>query len=161
MPRFYKFDYAIRNESGEIVDSSDGSEALSFVEGDNNTIIGLQKALASRSAGDEFSVTIEPGDAYGHSQRSLVRTVTKDMFEVDDLEAGMVFQVGSGDATEVARVMEVNENSVTIDTNHPLAGVTFNFEICVLEAREATTEEVEASQSQNFKHRHSSANENT
>ncbi len=161
MPRFYKFDYSILNDSGDIVDSSDGGEALSFVEGDSNTIVGLQKALANRSAGDEFSVTIGPDEAYGYSQRSLVRSVTKDMFDVDELEVGMVFQVGSGDAAEVARVVEVNENSVTIDANHPLAGVTFNFEICVLEAREATVEEIEASQLAGFNENHSSANENT
>ncbi len=144
MPGYYKFDYVIRDPDGEIVDSSDGSEALSFVEGDGSTIRGLEDALMGRSAGDEFQVTILPDDAYGLSQRSLIRTVSTDMFEldIDELKVGMVFQVGSGDAVEVVKVTEISEEGITIDGNHPLAGITFNFDIKVLEAREATHEEM-------------------
>jgi len=144
MPGYYKFDYVIRDPDGEVVDSSDGSEALSFVEGDGSTIRGLEDALMGRSAGDEFQVTILPDDAYGLSQRSLIRTVSTDMFEldIDELKVGMVFQVGSGDAVEVVKVTEISEEGITIDGNHPLAGITFNFDIKVLEAREATHEEM-------------------
>ena len=146
MPGYYKFDYVIRDADGEIVDSSAGGEALSFVEGDGSTIQGLQDALTGRSAGDEFQVTIGPEDAYGWSQRSLIRTVSKDSFDldIDEIEIGMVFQVGTGDAVEVARVTGITEEGITIDTNHPLAGITFNFDIKVVEAREATKDELNA-----------------
>jgi len=145
MPGYYKFDYVIRNTEDEIVDSSAGGEALSFVEGDGSTIKGLEEALAGKSTGDEFKVTIEPDDAYGWSQRALIRTVSSEMFDldVDELKVGMVFQVGSGDSVEVIKVTEITEEGITIDANHPLAGITFNFDIKVLEAREATSEEIE------------------
>lgn len=143
MPYYYKFDYWIRNADGEIVDSSDGGEALSFVEGDDNTITGLQNALAGHNAGDEFKVTIGPDEAYGWSQRKLIRTVSREMFEIDEVDVGMIFQVGSGEDGEVAKIINIGEDEITIDSNHPLAGVTFNFEIKVLEAREARTEELE------------------
>jgi FKBP-type peptidyl-prolyl cis-trans isomerase SlyD len=145
MPGYYKFDYVIRNAEGEIVDSSAGGEALSFVEGDGSTIAGLENALVGKSTGDEFKATIGPDDAYGWSQRALIRTVTSDMFEldVDELKVGMVFQVGSGDSVEVIKVTEITEEGIVIDANHPLAGITFYFDIKVLEAREATSEEVE------------------
>ncbi|MFP6808092.1 MAG: peptidylprolyl isomerase [Pseudomonadales bacterium] len=143
MPRFYRFNYSILNNEGVVVDSSDGGEAISFVEGDNDTIIGLQEALAGRSVGEEFSVTIEPGEAYGFSKRSLIRNISREMFDADDLAVGMIFQVGAGGDGEVARVVEVSDEHVTIDSNHPLAGVTFNFDIKVLEAREASAEELE------------------
>ena len=65
MPRFYKFEYAIMNADGDIVDSSDGAEPLSFVEGDGRVIRGLEQALRNKEQGDEFDVTIGPEDAYG------------------------------------------------------------------------------------------------
>jgi FKBP-type peptidyl-prolyl cis-trans isomerase SlyD len=144
MPHYYRFDYSIRNTDGEIIDASEGGEALSFVEGDDNTITGLQNALAGHNSGDEFKVTIGPDEAYGWPQRKLVRTVSRDMFDVGELEIGMIFQVGSGESGEVAKIVTVSEDEVVIDSNHPLAGITFNFDIKVLEAREATAEEMNA-----------------
>jgi FKBP-type peptidyl-prolyl cis-trans isomerase SlyD len=144
MPHYYRFDYSIRNTDGEIIDGSEGGEALSFVEGDGNTITGLQNALAGRNSGDEFKVTIGPDEAYGWPQRKLVRTVSRDMFDVGELEIGMIFQVGSGETGEVVKIVTVSEDEVVIDSNHPLAGITFNFDIKVLEARQATAEEMDA-----------------
>jgi FKBP-type peptidyl-prolyl cis-trans isomerase SlyD len=144
MPHYYRFDYSIRNTDGEIIDGSEGGEALSFVEGDDNTITGLQNALAGHNSGDEFKVTIGPDEAYGWPQRKLVRTVSRDMFDVDELEIGMIFQVGSGETGEVVKIVTVSEDEVVIDSNHPLAGITFNFDIKVLEVREATAEEMDA-----------------
>lgn len=145
MPRFYRFDYAIKDQDGEVVDSSEGGEALSFVEGDGTMIPGLEQALKDRGAGDEFEVTIGPDDAFGWPQRSLIRTLSRDMFEadVDEIEEGMIFQVGSGSERQVVKVIEVAEDGITVDGNHPLAGLTFRFDIKVLEAREATSEEIE------------------
>lgn len=144
-PKFFKFDYAIRDPEGKVVDTSAGGEPLAFVEGDGRMIPGLERALKDKSMGDEFEVTVGPDDAYGWPQRSLIRTVSRDMIDanVDEVEPGMIFQVGSGDDHEVVRVVSVEDDGITIDANHPLAGVTFNFEIKVLEAREATTEDLE------------------
>lgn len=140
---FYKFDYVIRNADGEMVDSSAAGEALSFVEGDGSMISGLEQALGGRVPGDEFSVVISPEDAYGLSQKQLVRTVARDMIQTDaeEIEVGMIFQMGSGTDGQVVRVTEVFEDVVTIDGNHPLAGVTFYFDIVVLEARDAVPED--------------------
>jgi FKBP-type peptidyl-prolyl cis-trans isomerase SlyD len=136
---FYKFDYVIRNANNEMVDSSAAGEALFFVEGDGSMIPGLERALVGHAAGDEFSVVIEPQDAYGLPQKPLVRTVARDMIQTDadEIEVGMIFQLGSGTDGQVVRVTEVFDEVVTIDGNHPLAGVTFYFDIVVLEAREA------------------------
>lgn len=143
-PRYYKFDYAIRNEAGEVVDSSAGGEPLWFVEGDGRMIPGLERAVTGREEGEEFQVTIGPDDAYGWPQRSLIRTVAKEMIDADveRIEPGMIFQVGSGGQTEVVKVVEVLDDGITVDANHPLAGITFRFDVKVLEAREATAEEV-------------------
>ena len=83
MPTYYKFDYAIRNDADEIIDSSDGGESLSFVEGDGSMITGLESALLGKDTGDKFSVTLGPDEAYGWPQRQLIRTVSKDMIQTD------------------------------------------------------------------------------
>lgn len=146
MPQFYKFDYVIRNADGDMVDSSADGEALSFVQGDGSMIPGLEKALKGHFPGDEFSVVIQPEDAYGLPQKQLIRTVAKDMIQSDaeEIEVGMIFQMGSGTDGQVVRVTEVIEDALVIDGNHPLAGVTFNFDIAVLEAREALPGDTEA-----------------
>ena len=139
MPMFYKFDYSIRNEANEIVDSSAAGESMSFVEGDGTMISGLETALMGRGVGDEFSVTLGPDEAYGWPQRRLIRTVSKDMIQTDadELKPGMIFQIGSGEASNVVKVVSVEEDGITVDGNHPFAGLTFDFEIHVLEARQA------------------------
>jgi|TARA_Y100000310_G_scaffold344877_2_gene460203 FKBP-type peptidyl-prolyl cis-trans isomerase SlyD len=145
VPGYYRFDYSIMNDDGEVVDSSEGGEPLSFVEGDGTMIKGLQRALQGRSAGDVFKVTIPPEDAYGWPQRSLIRTVFPEMFEgIDgDIEVGMLFQVGSEDEAEVVKVVAVNGDEISVDGNHPLAGITLNFGISVIEVRDATPDEME------------------
>ncbi|MDA0791672.1 MAG: peptidylprolyl isomerase [Proteobacteria bacterium] len=145
MPFYYRFNYAIRNDADAVVDSSAGGEALSFVEGDGTMIPGLEAALKGKSSGDEFQVTIGPDDAYGWRQNALVRTLSADMFDADvsDVEPGMIFQVGSGDQREVVKVVAVDEEGITVDGNHPLAGLTFHFDISVLEARPARPDDLD------------------
>ena len=145
MPRYYKFDYSIMDDQGDVVDSSEGGESLSFIEGDGTMIRGLEEALLNRTAGEMFKVSISPEQAYGFSQRSLIRTVYAEMFEgvPGEIEEGMLFQVGSGGDAEVVRILAINGDEITVDGNHPLAGITLNFGIRVIEAREASFDEIE------------------
>lgn len=145
MRRFYRVDYRLLNADNEVVDSSDGGSSLAFIEGDGTMMPGLEAAVVDLDTGDEIKVTIEPDKAYGFPQQSLIRTVSRETINanVDSVEPGMIFQVGSGDEAAVVRVVEVVEDGVVVDGNHPLAGVTFKFELTVTEAREATAEELE------------------
>ncbi len=143
VPKYCCFDYSIMNDEGEEVDSSDGGEPLSFIEGDGTMIKGLERALIERSAGDVFEVSIPPEEAYGWPERPLIRTVFPEMFEElsGDIQVGMLFQVGTGRETEVVKVVAVNGDEITVDGNHPLAGLTLNFGIRVIEVRDATPED--------------------
>ncbi len=144
MPMFYKFDYAIRNETGEIVDSSAGGESLSFIEGDGSMITGLENALLGREEGEKYSVTVSPEEAYGWPQRQLIRTISRDMIQTDaeEIVPGMIFQIGSGSESQVVKVLTIEEEGITVDGNHPLAGITFVFDIHVLEVRSARADEL-------------------
>lgn len=143
--KYYEIDYSLKNEEGKVVDTSEGGEPLIFVQGDGRVVKGLEDALNGKDVGDKFSVVIAPEDAYGWPQRSLIRTIGNDMFDlnIDEVEVGMLFQVGSGDEAQVVRVVAVENGEITIDGNHPLVGLSLNFDIEVRLVRDATADEMD------------------
>ena len=109
-------------------------------------IPGLEAQLLGKVAGDKLNVTVQPDDGYGEFNEQLVQTVPSDVFEVvESIEPGMQFQTSNegGSGGETITVFSVENDEVTIDGNHPLAGVTLHFAVDIIEVREATTEELE------------------
>ena len=100
--------------------------------------------LEAKSAGDELQVTVPPEQAYGVKDQSLVQSVPRRMFgENQDIQTGMRFRAEAQGSSRVVTVVGVNDEQVTIDANHPLAGVTLNFDVKILEVRDATAEELQ------------------
>ena len=134
--------YKMTNDKGDVLDSTDDGD-LVYLHGHENILPGLEKAIDGLKAGDEFSFTLDPADAFGEKNEDLVITVGKENFETDNLEPGMQFQTLDQDENVViATIVEVNEKEVTVDENHPLAGVPLKFEGSVKEVRDATEEEI-------------------
>ena len=141
---FYAVNYWLKNNEGQVVDTSEGGTPMCFVEGSAQVISGIQQAVKGREPGARLDVTIPPELAYGPRQDNLINRVPKSAFEgIEELKPGMKFQTNSGEQMQIVQVLEVHDNEVTIDANHPLAGFTLNFELEILEAREATSEECE------------------
>lgn len=138
--------YTLRDESGEVIDSSSGREPLEYIQGAGHIIPGMEKALEGREEGDEVSVVVEPEDGYGHRDESLVYKVPSEQFKgVGDVQVGMTFQVNTGDGPILANVAHVEEDSIILDGNHPLADMKLSFEVSIVKIREATEEELSAS----------------
>lgn len=138
--------YHLTDDEGTLIDSSEGYDPLAYLHGTGNIVVGLEKALEGKSVGDEFKISLTPEDAYGQRKDELCTVVPKDMFEnVDDIEVGMHFSIPDEESGEEQFVMvtEVNDENVTIDGNHPLAGVNLVFDVSVVEIRDATDEEIE------------------
>lgn len=136
--------YTLTNKAGEKLDSSVGGEPLTYLHGAGNIIPGLEKALSETSVGEKLTVTIEPEDAYGHRSEEQTQTVGKEMFEgIDNIEVGMQFQADSSNGPAIVTVTAVEEDQVTIDGNHPLAGEQLTFDVEVMEIRSATETEME------------------
>ena len=136
--------YTLKDNDDNILDKSeDGS--FCYLHGASNIIPGLENALTGKSASDNFSVTIPPEEAYGVHDEAKSQDVSRDMFPPDaDIEAGMQFNAeGPEGQTIVVTIKKVEGDTVTIDGNHPLAGVTLNFDVTVMDIRDATTEELE------------------
>ena len=138
-------DYELKNDGGDVLDTSAGQEPLTYLHGTGGLIPGLEKALEGKAADDELEVSIPPEEAYGEFNESLVQKVNKAAFEgVEKVEPGMQFQAqGNNGETQRIMVVEVAGDDVTIDANHPLAGQTLHFSVQVRDVREATEEEKE------------------
>ncbi len=136
--------YTLTDNSGEVLDSSEGADPLSYLHGAGNIIPGLEQALTGKTGGATLQVSIAPEDAYGDVQPELVQVVPAEAFQgVETVEPGMAFQAhdAQGNPRRVV-VRSVEGDQVTIDANHPLAGVQLNFDVQVVDVREATSEEI-------------------
>ena len=143
-PRVVSIHYTLTNDQGEVLDSSRDREPLTYLEGSQNIIGGLESALNEKQQGDQAKVSVEPADGYGEVNEELVQPVPLSAFEgVEKIEPGMQFQAQTPGGPQIVRVVKVEEENVVIDANHPLAGQTLHFDVEVVETREATQEEKE------------------
>jgi len=137
---------------GEVVDSSEGEDAdpIIFLQGAGQIIPGLEKSIYGLKVGDKKSVTVDSKDGYGEIDPESIVEVPKDEFPEDfPLELGVEITVNADDEDEEgdeemeATIVAVNESTVTLDFNHPLAGKTLTFDVHIIDIREATSEEIE------------------
>lgn len=138
-------DYTLKNDVGDVLDSSEGHAPLAYLQGFGNIIPGLEKALEGKSVGDELEVSIEPQDAYGDYSAELVAVVPRTAFQgVEQLEPGMQFHASSPTGgMQVVTIRDVEGDDVTVDGNHPLAGQRLHFKVKVINVREPSAEELE------------------
>ena len=137
--------YKLTDDDGNVLDSSEGGDAMSYLHGAGNIIPGLEKALVGKVEKDTLDVKVEPADGYGVVVPELIQTIDKAAFEgVESLEPGMAFEAQGPDG-QVQRIIvkKVEGDEVTVDGNHPLAGVTLNFAVEIVSVREATQEEID------------------
>lgn len=135
--------YTLKGEDGNVIDSSVGGSPLGFPCGRGYLIYGLEKALEGREEGEKFSVTIQPEEAYGVYDEALKMDVPRERFEIDgDIEIGMQFQMITPQGPAIVRVVETGDKFIQIDANHELAGKVLNFDVEIVEVRDATEEEL-------------------
>jgi len=136
--------YTLTNNGGEVIDSSNGEDPLAFIYGLGQIIPGLEKELDGKATGDKFQVSIPPEEAYGVRNDQMVQKVPKTEFEeVETVQVGMQFQVDTPNGPMILTVVEILENELVLDANHPLAGETLNFDVEVSAVRDATQEELD------------------
>jgi FKBP-type peptidyl-prolyl cis-trans isomerase SlyD len=136
--------YTLRNDAGDVLDSSAVGEPLTYLHGHGNLIPGLERELAGKSTGDKLSVKVAPADAYGEYDKALVQRVPRRALKgVPDVRVGMRLQAQTEHGPRAVTVTQLTGDLVTLDGNHPLAGQSLNFEVEVGEVRAASAEELE------------------
>jgi len=131
--------YTLRDGHGNILDTSSGREPLTYLQGAGNLIAGMEEGLEGKLKGDKFNLKISPEKGYGVKDDQLVQKVPRSAFGNQKIEKGMQFQTNQG---QVVTVTEVGLSEITVDANHPLAGVELNFAVEVMSIRDATSDEL-------------------
>ena len=138
-----KMHYSVMDNDKNSIDNSFDGEPLIFIVGTGYLIQGLEDALQGKKAGDTLSVTVTPDQGYGERHDELMQAVPKSMFEGMEIEVGMQFRASTDDGDQSVMIIDIQEDEVIVDGNNPLAGVTLNFDVEILEVRDATADELE------------------
>lgn len=133
----------LNDGSRQVLDDSQARDKpLEYLHGHDNIVPGLERALTGQTTGAELSVQLMPADAYGVRNEALVQEVSRGSFGNAELVPGSRFQTEGEAGPQIVTVLEVNDDRVTVDTNHPLAGRTLSYQVTILEVRDATRAEL-------------------
>lgn len=138
--------YTLTSDNGDTIDSSIGGEPLAFIHGVGMLIPGLEADLLGKEKGYKALVKVSPENGYGERSDEAVYTVPKSGFQPENNEeliVGMQVQLQTEGGPALAIVSEISDEDVKLDMNHPLAGMNLNFDVEVLDVREATAEELD------------------
>lgn len=129
--------YTGRLEDGTVFDTSENRDPLEFKLGEGNVIPGFEKAVQGMEEGESKTATVPSDEAYGKRREDLVLSVAKEQLPPDlDPEVGQRLQMEAGDGqTFQVVISEVEDESVEVDANHPLAGEDLTFDIELVEIR--------------------------
>lgn len=135
--------YAVSDSEDTLIDSSYDHNPLSVIQGSHYLIPGLEDALVGHEAGDKFEVEVSADNAYGQREDGFVQTVPKEMFAgIEDLDVGSQLRATTDEGEQTVIVIDVQDDAITVDGNHPLAGIDLKFDVEIIEVREATEEEL-------------------
>jgi FKBP-type peptidyl-prolyl cis-trans isomerase SlyD len=126
-------EYTLKDEGGQVLDSNKGKNPLTFTQGQQQIIPGLEREMIGMRAGEEKKVVVKPEDGYGPVVPNAQTEVPKEAIPKEGLKVGtpLMARSGSGESRPVV-VKEIKESTVVLDLNHPLAGKTLFFDVKVL-----------------------------
>jgi FKBP-type peptidyl-prolyl cis-trans isomerase SlyD len=131
--------YTLTDNAGKVLDSSVGHNPLLYIQGIGNLIPGMEEGLEGKAKGDKLKIHVTPEKGYGVRDDKMIQKVPRSAFGGQEVKKGMQFQAGHG---QVVTVTDVGLDSITVDGNHPLAGVELNFDVEVMDVRNASSDEL-------------------
>lgn len=137
------FHYTLKDKQGTVIDTSEGTSPLLFLEGSGMIIPGLEKELVNLKVGDKKDVKVASNDAYGEIRQDMIITVERNQFPPEaKLIVGDQFRVNNNEQMPPFTVVSIEGEKVTLDGNHPLAGQDLFFAVEITESRAATKDEI-------------------
>lgn len=136
--------YSLKDGEGSLIETTENKDPLSFISGHNQILPKLEEAIHEMTIGSKKEVKLSAADAYGEFDEKAVQQVKRTQFPENlNIEVGMSYIANSQDGEQTHFVItEVNEDDVTIDFNHHLAGKDLEFNVELLDIRNATEEEL-------------------
>jgi FKBP-type peptidyl-prolyl cis-trans isomerase SlyD len=141
-PRVIAFNYTLKNGAGEVLDASEPNQPMPFLEGRQQIIPALEEIISKLSEGDKKNVKLSAEQAYGDFRNDMIMEVPKEELAHLKLDLGAHLQLQLEKQTRIVKVTKITDSHVTLDGNHPLAGVDLVFDIEVVLIRLATPEEI-------------------
>ena len=136
------FDFRVTDENGQLLDTSEGQRPFPYIHGNGYLVPGLEDAMEGKYPQDSFSVSVPPSRGYGERDDEKIQTIPRERFEGLDLRIGMNLEARYADGPRILTVVAIDDDHVTLDGNHPLAGKTMDFDVTIVEVRDATPEEL-------------------
>jgi FKBP-type peptidyl-prolyl cis-trans isomerase SlyD len=141
--RVVRFHYTVSEPGQAPVESSKDRDPLAILVGHNNIIPGLEAAMLDRAAGDSFEVTVESEQAYGPRRDGFTQRVPKKHFREARLRPGQEVMLNTSMGPRPVTVLKVGATVVDVDLNHPMAGKSLQFQVEIVDVREAEPVEIE------------------
>ncbi len=136
-------EYTLSDTGGRRIDSSDGKEPLSLIQGRGSVFPAIEAAINGHNVGERINLELAPEQAYGLHDARLLRQVSRSNFKVDgEISPGMQFLRRIDGEEYIVTVSAVDEEQVTIDANHPLSGQRLRFDLVIVNVRDALDEEL-------------------
>jgi FKBP-type peptidyl-prolyl cis-trans isomerase SlyD len=129
-------EYTLKLEDGSTIDTNVGGKPFTFIQGANQIIPALEKAIEGMKVGETKHIVIPPEEGYGKINKDAFKEFSKEQIPKDALKVGTILQA-RGPKGEIfyARVAEIKEKTVVLDFNHPLAGKTLYFDVKILDVQ--------------------------
>lgn len=138
-----RFHYSMKDEAGEVLDSSDKAEPMTYLHGQDGLLKGLQEALEGKAVGEQLEIGLSPEQAFGERvDNAEQRVPVKHLAGAKKWRPGMTATVHTEHGNREVTVLKVGHTMATVDTNHPLAGKSLSFDVEIVEVRQATAEEL-------------------
>jgi len=133
--------YTLTNSEGESIEEN---ASMDYLHGNNNIVPGLETELTGKSIGNSLKVTVTPETGYGKINPELIQKIPRSAFDgVDSMKVGNRFQASNDDGqSQLVTIIGIQETTVTVDGNFPLAGQTLIFDVHIEDIRLATEEEL-------------------
>ncbi len=141
--RVIAFNYVLKNAEGQILDQSEPNQPLPFLEGKQQIIPALEKVISLMGEGDKKQISLTASEAYGEFRQDMIMEVLKEELAHIKLELGAHLQLQLDKQVRVVKVTKMTDTHVTLDGNHPLAGVGLVFDVEIMLVRQATQEELQ------------------
>jgi len=135
-------EYTLKDDKGEVLDTSDGREPLTYIQGIGNLVPGLESALEGKAEGEALDVTLKPEDGYGRRDEKLIRNIPLRKLSDPKPKVGGRYRAKLDEGMAIVQVTAVKGDYATIDANHPLADKTLHFAVKVVNVRDATADEL-------------------
>jgi FKBP-type peptidyl-prolyl cis-trans isomerase SlyD len=137
------FHYTLRDKDGNVLDQSVGGDPLAYLHGHHNIIPGLEVHLTQKKVGEKLQVHVTPENGYGTYDPDKCFLIERAQLPKVDLQPGMALELHADDGeTLLASVVAVDDKSVEVDANHPMAGKDLFFEVEIMDIRAASQEEI-------------------